>query len=393
AEWNVTADNVGAAVEMAACLVAAGKAPEALAALAKIGTNFADASRVRAVELAGDLYMRTAAYGDAVTAYGYGVQYVDAALGREVGRDEAGNYARELSEADKALRERLQRKLWQAEARRDAERYGPDWRLYKEATAAEWQERDYAKAYVRYQKLIADHPETVYAEAARCYRLKALFQLAAVSDKDAARAAAGREWALKQAQKLAQAAQRAKVARPVLRALQKRLDEAKAELQELRSVPHGEKAEKLAFKELEKFLKDNELGLYRGEALLAAGDYLLETRLTVEGAGRHYERALAWLDKAEGADAALKDFALPGRSAAVARPPAAERKIVRFGDYENNVKETVAPGAVVNRLTAPWYAPKLRRDALIHLGLLAYAQGKYEAAAATWDKIAGLDPS
>ena len=117
---------------------------------------------------------------------------------------------------------------------------GPGWSLYRDATAAEWREHDFAKALRGYERLIAEWPDTPYAEAARCYRIKTLFQLAATRDGNS----------------------------------------APAEPHGAADAPRGEKAEKLAFAALAEFLRANPSSPYRGEALLAAGDHLLETRLT-----------------------------------------------------------------------------------------------------------------
>lgn len=217
----------------------------------------------------------------------------------------------------------------------DAAPGGPGWSLYRDATAAEWRERDFAKALRGYDRLLAEWPDTPYAGAARCYRIKALFQLAATRESDAATAGP----------------------------------------QGAGDAPHGENAERMAFAALQEFLRDNASSPYCGEALLTAGDYLLETRLTEDGAGDYYDRASAWLDRAQ--------------ATAEAKTAGAG---IHIGDWENDIKEGIAPGTLVNPATAPWYLAQLRHDVLVHQGLLAFMHEDYAGAAKTWDQLLATNP-
>ncbi|MBP5234284.1 MAG: hypothetical protein J6333_12885, partial [Planctomycetes bacterium] len=179
-EWKLTADNAAAAVEVAGCLAAAGQMQEALAIIERVGADFTGGNRVAAAETAGDLNFRNAAYSRAVEFYDFAIGYLDHAMGTEKpdSRSDEGAYAREFSEYENALRARLARKRGDAQRQLEAEQYGSDWVAYRDATREDWERHDPASAYLEYQKIVKEWPDTVYAEAARCYAIKCLLALA-----------------------------------------------------------------------------------------------------------------------------------------------------------------------------------------------------------------------
>ena len=416
-DWQLTADNVAAAVEMAACLAAAGQMAEGLSVIDRVGADFADANRVRAAETAGDLNLKAGACARAVDFYEYGIKYLNNALGTENAekRQDDGTYAREFSEYEKALRARLERKRDDARRRMEADQYGPDWALYRDATREEWERHNHAVAYLLYQKIVKDYPDTVYAEAARCYGVKCLLALSAVNGRAPGRNAnrkgaqdpasqlvrlpptpaetlaatiQNRERVLARAEKMLAAANRAKVAKPLLKRLKDATEKAERRIKELKAVPIGEKAFKQAERDAGAFMAANQYGLYRGEMLLAFADYWLEQQLELGKAKTSYQSAARWLDDVRAADKALNDYTVPERAGEVAMPPANERYKDEWG---NVVLTEVKSGLVFNRQTTPWYWASKRKWAALKLAFIAYVEKDYPEAEKQISMLPELD--
>ena len=367
--------------------------PEALAVINRVGTDFADANRVLEAELAGDLFLRNAQPQRAIEMYEYGIKYVSGALGTTT-RDDKGNYGKEYSEYERALRARLERKLAKARAAAEAEKYGPDWVLYRDAESARRERGDFLRAYLLYEKLVAEYPETVYAEAGKCYRIKTLLDLA---DKHHAekiqKTLKEQDKAIADVTRLLQNAKAAKVCKQTFAALQARLDAARARKERLLAVPTGEKAEKAANAEAKKFLAENEFGLYRGEVILMFANYLLEKELDPQAARPEYDRVIAWVEKAKTVDGELAKFAVPGKSATVTLPPKEMREHVYV--VLNNAKtepwRKIHPGQLFNRRECGWYLDFLMTDALSKKSFCQFLAGDKEEAVATAEKIKEYD--
>lgn len=400
-DWNLTSDNAPAAVEAAACLAAAGQMAEALSVINRVGAGFADANRVRAAETAGDLNFDAASYARAVEFYDYGIKYLNAALGTENAekRTADGGYAKEYSEYEQALRARLARKRDAAQRRLEADRYGDDWALYRDATRAEWERHDPAAAWLLYQQLIKEYPDTVYAEAARCYGVKCLLALSVAGARPAKRApgkkaAAGtpppptpaealaatlraREQAAARAEKLLTAAAKAKVAKSVLAKLKDGLERRKQAIEELKSVPTGDKALKRAEKDAAEFLAANRLGLYRGEVLYALGNHALEEEYDAEKADQWFAKAIDWFIEAKTADAELERFSVPGKAAEKATPPPTMHNHDIWGNMHWSFPK---PGQLFNRRESNWYADYHRMMASTKRALTRFIMGDKEMA-------------
>ena len=288
--------------------------------------------------------------------------------------------------------------------------YGPDWSLYRDATRDHWERRSPAEALLKYREIIAEYPDTVYAEAARCYAIKCLLTLASglgagtppgirpvpgMKTPESAQAALrrevkAREAALAKAEKALVAARKAKICKPVLQRLEGAVAGGRKRLQDLRAVPCGAAAAKAAEKAAAEFLSGpRELGLYRGEALLALADHALEEEMDLGEAEKRYARAEEWLGRQKAADAALAGFTLPGAAQEATRPPATERYKDRWG---NSLMSTVKPGELLNRRTATWYVPRLYKKVLLRRGLLRYLAGEYGEADKIWQRLYDYDP-
>ncbi len=127
---------------------------------------------------------------------------------------------------------------------------------------------DYVKALEHYEQLIAEAPETVFAEAARLYRVFCLVRM----DRSAE-----------------------------------------------------------AERDLENFVVSAPLGLYRGEAWLTLGDLMLQERWNPEAAGRCYARALAWCERAEAVREGTRLYAVTEKAQTPAQAPHAWQTMAPSG--------------------------------------------------------------
>jgi hypothetical protein len=82
-------------------------------------------------------------------------------------------------ERDAGLLDRLRSARNRAAASRDADRYGEDFCLYREAEHVRRYQKDYPRARRHYLELIEKFPETVYAEAAGLYEAVCLVETGA----------------------------------------------------------------------------------------------------------------------------------------------------------------------------------------------------------------------
>jgi len=185
---------------------------------------------------------------------------------------------------------------------------------------------DDAVALARYDRLIAEAPDTVYAEAARLYRTFCLARLG-------------------------------------------RADEA--------------------VKALESFAAAVPMGLYRGEALLTLGDLYLQSQWAPAAAKPYYVQALAWCENAAAVKDGARLYAVPSKASVPTAPPKDWQTMNSNGIVSG---AAFAPGAVVNRLSAPWYLDWLRAELRFRLGFLACLAGDWNDARMHWQAVASHDP-
>ena len=144
-----------------------------------------------------------------------------------------------------------------------------------------------------------------------------------------------------------------------------------------------------AERDLEGFLAAAPMGLYRGEAMWVLGDVALQERWDAKAAKKRYEQALDWCGRVRALKEGARLYAVPEKAAEPAKAPAAWQKMQPSGVIE---RERIEPGAVVNRLTAPWYLDRLEAELRYRLGFLESLAGDWEKAMEHWRLIADLDP-
>jgi len=373
AVWRFDAASLPCAAEAARCLAALGEHRAAPAAFDRIKSDGRLLSHVLAIEGGARLQIAGRRFGRAVELFRSNLDLLPWFLvdRRGADRDDAyGEVARLIARNRAGLRE--------AERLLDAERYGPGFVLYRECERLRRKDGNPLRAYLRYGDLIAEFPESIYAEAGRCYRVRCLLVLSTPAGaRRVADAVAQTQERLADREESLRKARAEDVAAPLLAARVRRIERTRAGLARLREVPWGEEAFAAARRNADELLAANRIGFYRGEALLAIAEHLLFERLEPDPAEAYLERGRTWIDEAVAADAELDAFAVPDRAGDVTAAPESTFAVDSWG----NLTATEIPiGALVNRRDAPWYLDQLRADAARQLGFLAFVDGRLEAA-------------
>ena len=229
-----------------------------------------------------------------------------------------------------------------AEELSEEERFGADYVAYRTAREKHFA-GDFLEAYRLYEKITTDYPETIYAEAARCYRITLLTLLA---------------------------------------------DEENAEKAKGSTLPTGLKALQMAETEAEKFISADEFGLYRGEVMLTIGLCWLDVFTEPEKAEKWLQRSADWFEKVS-------------KQAPPVNPPVPEKSQQvshasdnpRYRDEWTNEHDTqIQPGQLFNRRDCPWYLTKYWAQSVTKLGLIAFARQDFDKAKKIWESLYKIDP-
>jgi len=384
AVWRFDAASLPSAAEAARCLAALGESRAALAAFDRIKGDARLLPHVLAVEGGARLQITGRRFARAVELFRYNLDLLSWFLvdRRGADRDDAyGEVARLIARNRAGLAE--------AERLLDAERYGPGFVLYRECERLRRKDGKPLRAYLRYGDLVEEFPGSIYAEAARCYRVRCLLPLATpAGERRVADAVAQIQERLADREESLRKARADEVAAPLLAARARRIEPTRARLARLREVPSGEDAFATARRSADELLAANRIGFYRGEALLAIAEHLLFERLEPSPAEAYLERGRTWIEEAVAADAELVAFAVPDRAGEVTAAPESTYEVDRWG----NLTATEIPiGALVNRRDAPWYLDQLRAAAARQLGFLAFVDGDMDRARGLFEEMSAAD--
>lgn len=151
--------------------------------------------------------------------------------------------------------------------------------------------------------------------------------------------------------------------------------------------------ERRALRGLEQFIAEDELGLYRGEALKIVSTMALD-RFNFDEATKWLDKLDAWVvnARADNDDWSF-DNVLPGMRAAAKTVTDAPRQETKMDFWGNVKKQPIANGQLVNRKTCPWYLDDLEERCAKYLGFMKLAEGDGEAALEQFKRIIALDPT
>ncbi|HCG26323.1 MAG TPA: hypothetical protein DE060_09510 [Lentisphaeria bacterium] len=142
---------------------------------------------------------------------------------------------------------------------------------------------------------------------------------------------------------------------------------------------------------LNRFVKQQPDGLYRGEALMLLGKISLEIEWNAKDAEKYYSLALAWFRKAREKRDALSLYAAMNDD--LKKQSAPTQKPTTLNQWKRIVYHDEDPLKLYNTANAPvWYVDDKEKNCIYVLGFLAFADGKYDNAKQYWEKILSLSP-
>lgn len=142
---------------------------------------------------------------------------------------------------------------------------------------------------------------------------------------------------------------------------------------------------------LEKFIKQQPDGLYRGEALMLLGKISLEIEWDAKDAEKYYSQALDWFRQAREKRDALSLYAPVNDDLKTQILPT--QRPTTLNQWKRIVYHDEDPLKLYNTANAPvWYIDDKEKECIYPLGFLAFAEGKYDEAKSYWEKILTLSP-
>ena len=142
---------------------------------------------------------------------------------------------------------------------------------------------------------------------------------------------------------------------------------------------------------LNKFVKQQPDGLYRGEALMLLGKISLEIEWNAKDAEKYYSQALDWFRKAREKRDAVSLYAAMNDD--LKKQSAPTQKPTTLNQWKRIVYHDEDPLKLYNTANAPvWYVDNKERNCIYALGFLAFSDGKYDNAKHYWEKILSLSP-
>jgi len=150
------------------------------------------------------------------------------------------------------------------------------------------------------------------------------------------------------------------------------------------------KAIKEAKEQLEKFIKSNLEGLYRGEALMLLGKISLEKEWDAKNAEKYYTKALTWFKQAREKRNAMSLYAPMSND--LKTQTNATQKPTTLNKWRRTVYHKEDPLKLYNTASSPsWYVSDKEKNCFFVLGLCKFMNSDFAAAKELWVKGGELD--
>ena len=142
---------------------------------------------------------------------------------------------------------------------------------------------------------------------------------------------------------------------------------------------------------LNRFVKQQPDGLYRGEALMLLGKISLEIEWNAKEAEKYYSQALAWFRKAREKRDALSLYAAMNDDLKKQSVPT--QKPTMLNQWKRIVYHDEDPLKLYNTANAPvWYVDDKEKNCVFVIGFINLLAGRYDIAKSNWEKLPVLDP-
>ena len=142
---------------------------------------------------------------------------------------------------------------------------------------------------------------------------------------------------------------------------------------------------------LDKFVRQQPDGIYRGEALMLLGKISLEIEWNAKDAEKYYSQALDWFRKAREKRDAVSLYAAMNDDLKKQSTPT--QKPTTLDYWKRIVFHDEDPLKLYNTANAPvWYENDKERSCSLALGFIMFSQGKIEIARKYWSRILELSP-
>ncbi|MDD2478962.1 MAG: hypothetical protein PHS31_03625, partial [Victivallaceae bacterium] len=142
---------------------------------------------------------------------------------------------------------------------------------------------------------------------------------------------------------------------------------------------------------LNKFIRQQPDGLYRGEALMLLGKISLEIEWDAKDAEKYYAQALEYFRKAREKRDAVSLYAAINDDLKKQSTPT--QKPTTLNQWKRTIYHDEDPLKLYNIANAPvWYIDDKEKECVYAYGFLLFAAGKYDQAKSYWDQILSLSP-
>ncbi|MDD2480320.1 MAG: tetratricopeptide repeat protein [Victivallaceae bacterium] len=142
---------------------------------------------------------------------------------------------------------------------------------------------------------------------------------------------------------------------------------------------------------LEKFVRQQPDGLYRGEALMLLGKISLEIEWNAKEAEKYYSQALEWFRKAREKRDAVSLYAAINDD--LKKQSAPTQKPTSFTGWDRIKYHQEDPLKLYNTASSPsWYIEENEKQCLFRVGFFKVAQGKFAEAKPFFIRVLECDP-
>lgn len=145
---------------------------------------------------------------------------------------------------------------------------------------------------------------------------------------------------------------------------------------------------KRAEAQLDKFIKEQPYGLYRGEALMELGRIELELNWDSDAAAKHYGKALEWFRYVRSLNDAMEIYAVPDKVRDVSKPLG---KYTSIDQWKRTVYRVESEREIINQKTATWYPDEKEKQCLFMVGFFKFINNDLQGAKDCWTNAGTLD--